>query len=109
MKKPPSRTLLATVLLGMAVCVPAVSWSQAAPPGLPADAMAQYGGRWSTDCALECSRAAQSMALAPFCSGCGTARPMPSTPEVALDLQRSVPYDTFDPNDSTQKLLFVDP
>eukprot|EP01031_Cornospumella_fuschlensis_P040642 gene40642-49551_t len=26
-----------------------------------------------------------------------------------LDLQRSVPYDTFDPNDSTQKLLFVDP
>ena len=51
MKKPPSRTLLATVLLGMAVCVPAVSWSQAASPGLPADAMAQYGGRWSTDCA----------------------------------------------------------
>ncbi|MNT73644.1 hypothetical protein D3C72_2123740 [compost metagenome] len=35
--------------------------------------------RWSTDCALEFSRAAHSMALAPFCSGCGTAKPMPST------------------------------
>jgi len=34
MKKPPSRALLATVLLGMAACLPAVSWSQAASPGL---------------------------------------------------------------------------
>lgn len=52
MKKTPSRgTYLVAALLGLAACVPAVSWSQAASPGLPADAMAQYGGRWSSDCA----------------------------------------------------------
>jgi hypothetical protein len=42
-------TLLTTALLGIAACLPAVAWSQGG--GLPPDAVALYGGRWSTNCA----------------------------------------------------------
>lgn len=42
-------TLLATSLL--AALLPAAAWSQQAAGGLPPDAMALYGGRWSTNCA----------------------------------------------------------
>jgi hypothetical protein len=42
-------TLLAAALLSAAALVPAAAWSQGS--GLSPDAMAAYGGRWSTSCA----------------------------------------------------------
>ncbi len=48
-QKTRARTLLTTALLGIAACIPAMAWSQGS--GLPPDAMALYGGRWSTNCA----------------------------------------------------------
>jgi Inhibitor of vertebrate lysozyme (Ivy) len=44
-------TLLATALLSAAAFLPAAAWSQQGGKGLPPDAMAAYGGRWSTACA----------------------------------------------------------
>ncbi|MDQ0590837.1 Ivy family c-type lysozyme inhibitor [Variovorax paradoxus] len=41
---------LATALFAAAILVPAAAWSQGSK-GLPPDAMALYGGRWSTSCA----------------------------------------------------------
>ncbi|MDQ0071713.1 hypothetical protein J2W34_003507 [Variovorax boronicumulans] len=43
--------LLATALLSAAAFAPAAAWSQQGSKGLPPDAMAAYGGRWSTSCA----------------------------------------------------------
>lgn len=43
------RALLASALLATVAGLPAAAWSQSA--GLPPDAMALYGGRWSTACA----------------------------------------------------------
>lgn len=43
--------LLATALLSAAAFAPGAAWSQQGSKGLPPDAMAAYGGRWSTSCA----------------------------------------------------------
>ena len=43
--------LLATALLSAAAFLPAAAWSQQGGKGLSPDAMAAYGGRWSTACA----------------------------------------------------------
>ncbi|RQO47601.1 lysozyme inhibitor [Variovorax sp. KBW07] len=45
------RALVAAALLATAAGLPAVAWAQAGGGGLPPDAMALYGGRWSTACA----------------------------------------------------------
>jgi hypothetical protein len=48
-KKNHNSALVAAALLSAAAFVPAAAWSQGS--GLPPDAMAAYGGRWSTSCA----------------------------------------------------------